>query len=124
MARPLAAIMDPPSGLNGAEKNQLAWRLRQAANGGTDDKYQKAETVEPAPAKKIAEPTHRDNQPDQNQVVDQDRPLNCRERGMKGRSQSGQRHRDSALVEADDGLADANAQQNQPGGSSRYLLFT
>jgi hypothetical protein len=82
----------------------------------------KAKAIEPAPAKEIAEPAHRDNQPDQNQVVDQDRPLNSRERGMKRGRQSGQSYRDGALVETDDNLPDANTQQNEFGASSRYPL--
>jgi len=60
-----------------------------------------------------AKPAHGDDQSDQHQIVNQDRPLDGRERRVENLCQSRQGDGDGALVEADQGLAEANAQQNQ-----------
>ena len=65
--------------LHGAEKNQLAGGLGQAADRRSGDENQKTEGVKTAPAEQIAKPAHGDDQTDQNQIVNQDRPLDGRE---------------------------------------------
>src|SRR5581483_3519864 len=100
--------------LQRAEENQLPRAARQAAKsrGGHED--QKTDAVKQPPAEQIAEPAHGDDQADENQIVDQNRPLNRRERGFERARQRGQGDQQGALIEADHGLADAHAQKNQP----------
>ena len=68
-------------------RKKISWPAvwDEAAQRGSDNENHKAQAVEPAPAEKIAQPAHGDNQADQNQIVDQDCPLNGRELAVKGR---------------------------------------
>jgi len=100
-------------GLQAAKQNDLPDRLGCAAKRRTEYENQKSAGVEAAPAEKIAQAADGDHGADKQQIIDQQNPLNGGQARIESMRQRRQGDQQSALIESDDELADANIEQNQ-----------